>query len=118
MISTTRTPCPTMMWFWVGRSQGTDFTDGRHLSSTDRKRKVGLNLVWENFTHSRTFWVFLLIILNLFVLYPDSRRDAEYVGKILEGFTIASIPAEAKIVRKDHNRNLLFMKYDGVEDRL
>ncbi|KAM9493532.1 G patch domain-containing protein 1 isoform 1-T3 [Clarias gariepinus] len=28
----------------------------------------------------------------------DSRRDAEYVGKILEGFTIASIPAEAKIV--------------------
>ncbi|KAF5900210.1 G patch domain-containing protein 1 isoform X1, partial [Clarias magur] len=28
----------------------------------------------------------------------DSRRDAEYVGKILEGFTLASIPAEAKIV--------------------
>lgn len=40
---------------------------------------------------------------SCYFIFLDSSRDAAYVGKILEGFTLASVPVEAKTVRENHH---------------
>lgn len=44
------------------------------------------------------------LFLKKLLFIVDSSRDAVYVGKILEGFTLTSKPAEAKTVRESHDR--------------
>ena len=106
--STTATPCPTTTRCWEGRSQGTACMAGPPPNST-RKRRVCDDILGLKFRgvqmsvyrcHCLSFNLILIEIQlrvynDLLIEYcaksvSDYSRDASYIGKILEGFTLSS----------------------------